>query len=349
MMRRMFAVAVAMLLVALVASPAAAGPSVRSPIGPPLVGYVTDGPVLYDNSFVEAGWNGARAGAAAIGGDAVVAVTMRPSAEAYARNIERLVRRGAVVIVTVGFLMADATLTAANAHPAVQFFGIDQGVGDGPPNYQGLVFDAAQSGYLAGVVAGMITASGTVGTVGVDLGGGAFLGVLVYMNGYANGAASVDPAIGVSANYAGSFADVADGYAKSSELIAGGADVVFGVAGQSTEGVLAAACDAGKWGIGVDADGWVLYSELRPCIVTSAQKLVTPATTHAIVRWWADGKPTPQAGNFLNDVANGGIGLAPVRNVSLTVEQQAFLDAAIRGLADGSIDACSPQACDTQP
>lgn len=347
-MRRFFAVLAAVLLVIAVAGPAMAAEETGKPMGPPLVGFVTDGPVLYDGGFVQNTWEGVQAGADAIGADAVVAVSHNPSLAMYLRNIQRLVRRGADVIVTIGFLMTDATAQAAVANPSVQFIGIDQFFEEpGPANYQGLVFASAQSGYLAGIVAASTTATDTVATVGVDLGGFIVPEVLAFMNGYRNGVRSVDPGIDVLTGYASSFADPAEGYAVASGLIGDGADVVFGVAGMTTEGVLAAACDLGVWGIGVDVDQWLIYPDLQGCIITSAEKRLAAATSNAIERWWAGGTPMPLSGLYWNDASNGGTGIAPIRNITPSAELTAALAAAFAGLANGTIDPCLPITCDT--
>ena len=345
-MRRTLAVLAALLLAVAVAGPAAAA----KPPPALLVGFVTDGPVLYDSGFVESTWNGVQAGAEAIGADAVVVVSQKSNDKTYATNIKRLVKRGAAVIVTVGFLMTPATAAAAAAYPSVQFFGADQRIEDPwPANYQGLVFASAESGYLAGIVAAYTTATDKVGMVGVDLGGTVFPSVLEFMNGYRNGVASVDPGIAVVTGYATSFGDPEGGYAISSGLIDQGADVVFGVAGVTTYGVLKAACDRGVWGIGVDVDQWLVYTDLQGCIVTSAVKQLTTATSNAIQRWWAGGTPVLQSGLSWNDASNGGTGIAPIRNITPSAALTAALALATAGFVAGTLDPCLPNLCDSMP
>ena len=168
------------------------------------VGLVTDVGTLEDKSFNEASWVGAQAGAKAICGTASNIVTKAPAD--YATNIKTFVDQGYGTIVTVGFAMGDATTTAAKQYPKVKFIGVDQGVcidetgksdptfackGDPKtllPNYQGLVFKEEQVGYLAGVLAGSVSKSGVIGTVG---GINTIPAVVRYINGYRNGAASV--------------------------------------------------------------------------------------------------------------------------------------------------------------
>ncbi|MCY3979853.1 MAG: BMP family ABC transporter substrate-binding protein, partial [Chloroflexi bacterium] len=58
----------------------------------------------------------------------------------YEANIQTCVEEGFEVIVTVGFLIADATYAAAEANPDVYFLGVDQFVAYGPANYVGIQF-----------------------------------------------------------------------------------------------------------------------------------------------------------------------------------------------------------------
>ena len=141
---------------------------------------------------------GVYAGAAAIGG--VVDVIVPTSPAEYAASIETLAGR-ADVVVTVGFTMADATLASAEAHPDVQFFGLDEAWGSPPANLQGILFDEAQAGFLAGIVAAWMTDSDVIGAVG----GMEIPPVVAYMNGYQNGAAWLDANVGYIGNYADSF------------------------------------------------------------------------------------------------------------------------------------------------
>src|SRR5688572_7468645 len=58
----------------------------------------------------------------------------------YAANIDTCVAEDFDIIVTVGFLIADATRAAAEANPDKYFIGVDQFVADGPANYVGIQF-----------------------------------------------------------------------------------------------------------------------------------------------------------------------------------------------------------------
>ena len=273
------------------------------------VGMVTDIGQLEDKSFNEFSWKGVQDGASAVGGSAKNIVT-KDIAD-YKQNIQSFVDQKYDIIVTVGFLIGTDTLAAAKANPAIQFFGVDQFIPDPiPANYQGLLFNEAQAGYLAGIVAGTITKSSKIGAVG---GREDVPPVVNYIKGYENAAKSVKPGVQVLVNYVGDFNAPDKGEASAKTMIGQGADVVFQVAGLTGAGVLRAACNAKIWGIGVDVDQYQSLPDAKACIVTSAEKRLQNATRDAIKRFKDKGK---QSGNFTNDATNDGIGYSPIRNLN---------------------------------
>ena len=175
-----------------------------------LIGGVTDVGQLEDKSFNEGGWCGTIAGATSVGGSAEVIVTEDPAD--YDQNISTFIDQGYQIIVTYGFALGNATAVAAKANPDVWFIGLDQPVcvdanGDSDPtftcegdagallpNYQGLIFSEAQAGYLAGIVAGSLTETNVIGTIG---GIESIPAVKLYIGGYHNGALSVNPDVEV--------------------------------------------------------------------------------------------------------------------------------------------------------
>jgi basic membrane protein A len=327
------------------------------------IGVVTDVGQLEDKSFNQSSNEGAIAAAEAIGGTHDVIVTQ--AIGDYAANIQTFVDADFDVIVTVGFLIGTDTAVAAKAHPDIKFVGVDQGVcvdadgvpdptfacaGDAAallPNYQGIVFAEAQPGYLAGIIAGSLSKSGTIGAVG----GTNVTAVVNYWRGYENGAKSINPDIKVlyqetDPNPAVGFNDQAKGRAIAGQFISQDADVLFQVAGLTGVGVLEAACDANIHGIGVDVDQAVSLPNLSKCIVTSAEKKLVD-TVQAVVTSAADG--SFKAGTVVYDAASTppAIGLSDYHdNASvITPEIQAKVDAALAGLVDGSLDPCAPIKC----
>ena len=340
-----------------------------------LIGGVTDVGQLEDKSFNEAGWCGTIKGATEVGGSAEVIITRDPAD--YAANIQSFVDEGYDVIVTYGFALGNATTIAAKQFPEVSFIGIDQfpcvdangdpdaaPEGESPdcdgdavallPNYQGLIYAEAQAGYLAGIVAGSITETNVIGTMGgIDT----VPPVPQYMGGFENGALSANPDVEVfrqfvSTDITVAFNDPVTGRSIADQMIQQDADVLFQVAGLSGQGMLEAACDSEIYGIGVDVDQALSLPQLAGCIVTSAEKKLVDTTAAAIQRI-ADG--TAGGGAVFNNAASepeAGIGLAPFHEFEalLTPDIQAALDDALAQMAAGDLDPCvGPGECFTDP
>ena len=273
------------------------------------IGLVTDIGQLEDKSFNEFSWKGVQDGAKAVGGTAQAIVT-KDIAD-YKQNIQQFVDQKYDVIVTVGFLIGTDTLAAAKANPTIQFFGVDQFIADPvPANYQGLIFNEAQAGYLAGIVAASITKTNKVGAVG---GRSDVPPVVNYIKGYENGAKSVKSTVTVSINYVEDFNAPDKGEASAKTMIGQGVDVLFQVAGLTGAGALRAACSAKIYGIGVDVDQYLSLPDSQACIITSAEKHLQVAVRDAIKRFKDKGK---QTGNYTNDATNGGIGASMIRNLN---------------------------------
>ena len=315
-MKRLFALGLVIGLVVAgcggVAAPGASASATpgASPSGVALkIGMVTDIGQLEDKSFNEFSWKGVQDGAAAVGGTAKNIVT-KDIAD-YKQNIQSFVDQKYDIIVTVGFLIGTDTLAAAKANPNIQFFGVDQFVADpAPANYQGLLFNEAQAGYLAGIVAATITKTNKVGAVG---GRSDVPPVVNYIKGYENAVKTTKPGVTVSINYVEDFNAPDKGEASAKTMIGQGVDVIFQVAGLTGTGALRAACSAKIYGIGVDVDQYLSLPDSQACIITSAEKHLQVAVRDGIKRFKDKGK---QTGNFTNDATNAGIGASPIRNLS---------------------------------
>jgi basic membrane protein A and related proteins len=323
-----------------------------------LIGGVTDVGQLEDKSFNEGGWCGTIAGATAVGGSADVIVTEDPAD--YQNNMQTFIDQGYDVIVTYGFALGNDTAIAAKANPEIQFIGLDQAIcvdengdpdptfacaGDAAellPNYQGLIFAEAQAGYLAGIVAGTITETNVIGTIG---GIESVPPVKAYIGGYVNGAKSVNPDVEVLISYVSedittAFNDPTTGASLAEQMIGQDADVIFQVAGLSGQGSLEAACDADVYGIGVDVDQALALPNLT-CIVTSAEKKLVEAVSEAIQRV-ADG--TAEGGTLLLDASSDPPKVAASEFHHhpdlLTDELQTALDEATAAMAANELDPC---------
>lgn len=328
------------------------------------IGLVTDVGTINDRNFNQYSWEGAQAGAAAIGAAEPQYAISQTSAD-IAPNIQAFVDQGYDVIVTVGFAAGEDTIKAAKANPDIKFVGVDQApcidengdpdptftcAGDPAvllPNIQGINWREQQPGYLAGIVAASVSETGHVGAVG---GTKVIPAVPNYIEGYAEGARSVNPDIVVVVSYLSgapdktAFADPAAGQAMAQQMLAQDPelDVMFQVAGLSGNGVLQAACDAGIWGVGVDVDQYISAPETAACTIVSAEKKLTKNVSDAIQKIAAG---TDQGGILRLGIDTQDVGLSPFHEFEgmISDETKAALAEAEAGLADGSLKACEEQ------
>jgi basic membrane protein A len=298
------------------------------------VGLVTDTGKVDDKSFNQSAWEGAKAAADALGGLSKYIETL--DTKDYAANIKQFTDKKYDVIVTVGFLMADATVAAAQANPDTKFIGVDQFQATTVDNLTGLVWNEDQAGYAAGYLAGLLTKSNKVGQVlGLEI-----PPVQRYAKGFEAGALAANSGVSVTTVYhpAGDapFNDPEWGAAEADKQLAQGADVIFGAGGNTGNGALreiAKQAGAGTsiYCIGVDTDQWGTVPEAQPCLVTSAEKLISDGVTE-LVNAAKDG--TIAGGNY-----TGKTGLAPFHDFDskLSADIKDKVATVVAGLADGSI------------
>jgi hypothetical protein len=131
-------------------------------------------------------------------------------------------------------------------------------------------------------------------------------------------------------------------------------DVVFQVAGKTGNGILESACTNGLIGIGVDVDQWQSLSAATDptygCIVTSAEKHLSASVSNTIQQiYLGNDLGLDPFGALHFNAANAGIGISPEQDDKglITPEIQAAVDAALAGMADGSVVTCPPDSCGT--
>jgi basic membrane protein A and related proteins len=303
------------------------------------VGLVTDVGRVNDRSFNQSAWEGVQRAAQELGiPETNIRFIETQSPTDYMDNIQQFVDAGFQVIVTVGFALGDATIEAAGENPDVYFIGVDQFQGAETPNVAGLIFSEDQSGFLAGVLAARLSETGTIAAVlGTDL----VPPVVAFGTGYENGARYVSPEISVINTYHPGGLDIAFtdpewGAATAAQAMDQGADVIFGVGGQTGNGAIQEAASRAATGervfcIGVDTDQWETVPAARPCLVSSAMKLITPGVAELIAM--------ASEGNFPGGNYVGEVGLASFHDFEDQIPQEVKdeLDEIRAGLEDGSI------------
>ncbi|MDH3599133.1 MAG: BMP family ABC transporter substrate-binding protein [Candidatus Tectomicrobia bacterium] len=281
------------------------------------VGLVTDVGKVDDRTFNEFAYTGMIRAVKSFGLKSAFIETQQPTD--YEKNIEQFTTAGYDMIITVGFMLGDATKKMAQKYPQVRFAIVDFAYTPPVDNIVGLVFAEDQSGFLAGALAGLMTRSKTVGIVaGVEL-----PPVIRFRQGYEAGVQHVCTDCEVVGVYIDSFTDPARGKTAALSQIDEGADVIFGAGGPTGSGAILGAAQAGAWVIGVDQDEYLTtFKQGRAPgadkILSSAMKRVDNAVYGAVQRA-AEGKF--KGGTYVFDSGNEGIGLAPFHEAEATIPE----------------------------
>ena len=261
---------------------------------------VTDIGGLNDRGFNSLANQGLERGASELGVETRVLESQ--SDADYVPNLSECATQGYDLVISVGFLMGQATEDAAGQFPDTTFAIIDFAYEAPAANLQGLVFKEQETGYLVGYLAGLVTESNTVSSVG----GQKIPPVDRFIAGFQKAAADANPDVTTLNGYSQDFVDQAKCKEVALDQIAKGSDVVFQVAGGCGLGALDAAAEQGVWGIGVDAD----QAHLGDHILTSALKRVDEAVFQTI-EMVVNGE-TVGGGTTVFGLAEDGVGLGEV-------------------------------------
>ena len=254
----------------------------------------------FDKSFNEAAYNGAEKFKAESGiAYREFEVTNPSQREQAMRN---MARRGATVIIAMGFAQAAAVETVAKEFPDTKFTLIDMVVD--LPNVQSVIFKEHEGSFLVGMAAAMASETGKVGFIGgmdIPL-------IRKFALGYVEGAKYVNADIEVFQNMTGTTPSAWNDPTKGGELARSqfdrGADVVYAAAGGTGVGVYQAAKDAGKLAIGVDSN----QNYIHPgTMLTSMVKRVDVAVYDAFM---SAKNGTWQGGFKILGLAEDGVGFA---------------------------------------
>lgn len=282
----------------------------------------------FDKSFNEAAYNGAEKFKTESGISYVEFEVSNASQREQA--LRRFAEDGRNPVVMVGFSWSDALAKIADEFPETKFAIIDMVVDK--PNVRSVVFKEEEGSYLAGVMAGMASKSKKVGFVGgmdIPL-------IRKFGCGYVGGAkaaGATDVIQNMTGDTPAAWNDPTKGGEIAKSQIDQGADVVYAAAGGTGVGVLQAAADAGKLGVGVDSN----QNGLLPGkILTSMIKRVDVAVYDAFTTA-KDGSFKP--GINVLGLKEDGVGVAMDDNNKplVTPEMTAAVDKAKADIIAGTI------------
>jgi basic membrane protein A len=276
----------------------------------------------------------------------------------FAPNIEELMAQECTMIVTVGFLLGDATAEAAEANSDQLFAIVDNDLFDVATeqnrdydNVAELVFATDEAAFLAGYVAAGMTDTGTVGTYG----GQNLPTVSIFMKGFQLGIEQYNTDNGTDVQligwdnaaddglFTGDFTDQAKGRATTQSLLDQGADIIMPVAGPvglgSIEAIEASGSNAKL--IWVDTDGCVSVEENCDLFLTSVMKNMDVAVHDVIV---AAANDEFEGGTNEGTLENDGVGIAPFHEFDSQVPQELKdrLEELKQQIIDGDIETSPP-------
>lgn len=304
---------------------------------------VTDTGGVDDKSFNATAWKGAQDAAAQL--DIEAKYLESKEIADFEKNINAFIAEKCDIIITVGFLLGDATKAAAEANPNQKFSIVDYGYYPVIPNVVGQAFQTDEAAFLAGYLSAGMTKTGKVGTFG----GMQIPTVTIFMDGYARGVAYYNEVHGTAVETLGwdanaetglftnDFSDQQKGNDMAVSLMDEGADIIVPVAGPVGLGAAAAVKARGNaYIIGVDSDWYLTAPDYADITLTSIMKLMD-VTTFEVIKAAKEG--TFKGGSVVGTLANGGVALAPFHNLDgmVPAELKAELETVKAGILSGEI------------
>lgn len=283
-----------------------------------------------DMAFSQSMWSALQSVQKAMGGESAVVLKYSenmfkvPDAAAAVRDYAS---QGFDIVIAHGSQYGSSVQEIAKDFPDVTFaWGTDVNT-FGLPNVYAYTAAAEQGGYVNGVMAARLTKSKKVGVTGpVEVGD-----AKTYIDGFLQGVQSVSSSITLSKTWTGSFSDVALMAAAAKTHIASGADVLTG-SSQSVVGSIGAAKDQGS----------VLWFGTQSDQASLASKLVVASQVYDWTGMLRDIIAKHKAGTlggitYTLTLSNGGLKIAYNPSFALPASVKAAGDAAIKGIANGSI------------
>ncbi len=309
---------------------------------------VTDTGGINDKSFNQSAWQGMQQAQAANSG-VTVKYLQSTSQSDYVPNINSFLSQKCGITVTVGFLMADATKTAAQKNADAKFAIVDNAYSPVIPNVDALVFNTVQDGFLGGYLAAGMTKTGKVATFG----GMQLPTVTIYMDGFWDGVQYYNSKHKTNVqvlgwneqtqkgSFTGDFTNQTKGQTTTQTFIQEGADIIFPVAGNVGLGAAKAVQDADNAGgkvnmLWVDTDGCVSAAQYCKYFITSVTKGIQTAVKTAVLNAQSGAF---KGGDYIGTLANGGVALAPFHDFAgkVPASLQTELKTVQAGIESGSI------------
>jgi basic membrane protein A len=246
------------------------------------VALLTPGPIT-DQSWNAGAYNGLKAIRDSLGAQISHIQTKTPAE--FEENFRQYGAQGYSLVIGHGFEFQDAAMRVAPDYPKTVFM-TTSGNATGK-NVAGIVFGFEDASYLAGMVAGAMTKSNTIGTIG----GTELPPVKASFAAFQAGAKSVNPKVSVLSSFIGNWDDVSAGKEQALAQVGRGADVVFQNADAAGLGVFQAAKEhGGVWVVGSNSD----QNAVAPDVTLGSVVIDLPRAMLLVAREVKDGRFTPR-------------------------------------------------------
>jgi len=289
----------------------------------------------------------------------------------YEPNLTEFASQGYDLVIASGFFLGADVANVAALYPDVHFTIVDYaypdpflpegnpGQLDCVPNVQGQVFKTDQAAFLAGYLAAGMTKTGKVGYFG----GARIPTVTIFGVGLQQGIEYYNEVHGTDVQLIGwdnetgeglftlDFVDLTKGKEAAEALFDQGADIFVGVGGLIGAPGFDVARERGGYGIWVDTDGYYSLTGVQDVVLTSIMKNMDNSC-YDVIRQALEGN-FQGCSNYIGDLANEGVGLAPYHDLAdqvpaeLAAEVEALKAQIISGEITDTGCISYPQWCPT--
>lgn len=145
------------------------------------------------------------------------------------------------IVIGHGYEFGDPALEVASTYPDTKFICTEADAA--ADNVASYVMACEQTAYVEGIIAASMTKSGKIGAIGPIPGDS----LVKIINGYEDGAKTINPDIDVQTAWTNSFVDTQLAQEAAKAMIENGADVIKHCANACGNGAMSAAVDANIW------------------------------------------------------------------------------------------------------
>ncbi len=293
------------------------------------VALLTPGPVS-DQSWNGGAYQGLMRIRDSLGAE--VSHVQTKTATDFEENFREYGARGFNLVFGHGFEFQDAARRVAPSFPRTIY--ITTSGNTAGANLAGIAFSFADASYLAGILAGAMTRSNVVGTIG----GTELPPVKESFDAFRQGVHRVKPSARILGSYIGNWDDIAAGKEQALAQLSRGADVIFQNADAAGLGVFQAARErAGTYVIGSNSD----QNGVAPTVTLGSVAIDLPRAFLEVAREVKNGTFRPRVVTFdaRSDIVR--LVINPALTDRIPVSARATIDSVLAQIHAGSFSAAA--------